>query len=198
MIARARYHFIALHRTWFPDLVVAELRGYQDDQEASPFWEAVGRHFYQMSFAEADLLNGRTGSQIIHELGPQDPIHVSLLPKDAQDAIGQPHRDGRRALELLLEEGFENPGYVDIFDAGPTVIAEIDRLQALRQGTYAKISKIEENGSGTDCLVATGQGHAFRAARGRIRADEDGVIIAPDLARALNVEPGSTLYHAPF
>ncbi|RYD84758.1 MAG: arginine N-succinyltransferase, partial [Sphingomonadales bacterium] len=105
MMARSRYLFIGCHRPSFGRRVVADLRGWLDKGN-SPFWDAVGGRFYAMSFAEADHINGTTGNQFIADLGPRAPIHVNMLSSEAQAVIGKVHDDGRKALSLLLEEGF--------------------------------------------------------------------------------------------
>ncbi|MFP5456326.1 MAG: arginine N-succinyltransferase, partial [Alphaproteobacteria bacterium] len=95
-----------------------------------------------------------------------------------QAAIGKVHDDGRAARALLLEEGFREEGYVDIFDAGPTLVAEIDQLRAVRDlhhGLFAGGTVTHEvrdhmlvKGSGADfCCVPA----AVEAASGHIRTD---------------------------
>ena len=52
---------------------------------------------------------------------PRHPVYVNLLPPSARDAIGAVHADTAPARAMLEQEGFRYEGYVDIFDAGPTV-----------------------------------------------------------------------------
>src|SRR3546814_2150032 len=52
LAARSRYMFMAGHRDWFPDRVMAELRGHQSADGTSPVWEALGRPFYRMDFED--------------------------------------------------------------------------------------------------------------------------------------------------
>ena len=55
---------------------------------------------------------------------PKYPIYVNLLSKEAQQVINKVHDKTVPALRLLEAEGFaRRKGYVDIFDAGPTVEA---------------------------------------------------------------------------
>jgi arginine N-succinyltransferase len=46
--------------------------------------------------------------------------------------IGRVHPDTEAARRLLEAEGFNYQGYVDIFDAGPTVEAETAKVRAIR------------------------------------------------------------------
>lgn len=199
LIARARYLFIAQHRDWFGDRIVAELRGVQIDGR-SPFWDAVGSRFYDMSFEEADRLNGIAGNQMIADLGPRFPIHVNLLSDEARAAIGQPHQDGRKARELLLAEGYREEGYVDIFDAGPTLCAEIDMLAAVRDSRCEPVAAITtvDAQEATDSLIATGTGTAFRVARGAVYAVPGGIAIEPATAEALMLSEGNEVRHVRF
>lgn len=199
LIARSRYMFMAEHRDWFGDCVVSELRGVQDDQGRSPFWEAVGRRFYEMGFEEADRLNGLEGNQFIADLGPKFPIYVNLLPDEAQAVIGELHKDSRRAYELLVEEGFRDEDYVDIFDAGPTIHASIDELKAVRDSRQGPVLSIGEVGEGAvDCLVSLGRGEGFKAAHGRLDVVASGVRVELALAAILGLKVGDRVRHVRF
>jgi arginine N-succinyltransferase len=202
LTARSRYMFIAEHRDWFDRLVISDLRGYQDATGASPFWEALGREFYDMDFAAADRMNAVVGTQFIADLSPKHPIYARLLPAAARMALGRPHDDGRRALEMLFEEGFHDEGYVDIFDGGPTLCARIDDLKGVKESRKVKVVEaIETEGplELPDQLVSAGSGASFRAARGALEADgEGGVRLAGRLARALRVGSGGHVRHVAF
>ncbi|MEE4200932.1 arginine N-succinyltransferase [Erythrobacter sp.] len=165
LAARARYLFIASHRDWFGEKVIAELRGYQDANGQSPVWNAIGRHFYDMDFSEADRTGALKGNQFIADLGPRYPLYVSLLPRAAQDALDKPHDDGRPALQMLLAEGFRSGEYVDIFDGGPTLTADIDVVRTIRKANRLTFEGAADRGE-TRILAASKEGANFRAAFG--------------------------------
>ncbi|RVT94338.1 arginine N-succinyltransferase [Sphingomonas crocodyli] len=192
LMARSRYLLIARDRARFADRTIADLRGYLKDG-TSPFWDAVGGRFYAMDFAEADRINGITGNQFIADLGPRHPIYTNMLPDEAQAAIGRVHDDGRAAVTLLAEEGFIDEGYVDIFDAGPTLIAATDALRGIGEAHGGPISAILDGG--TESLIATGHGRSFRATRGRAT---DGMAIDPTSAATLGLTAGDDITHFPF
>jgi arginine N-succinyltransferase len=202
LTARSRYLFIAEHRDWFDRLVISDLRGYQDAAGASPFWEALGREFYAMDFAEADRMNAVVGNQFIADLSPKHPIYARLLPPAARDALGRPHDQGRRALAMLLEEGFHDEGYVDIFDGGPTLCARIDDLKAVKESRRAPVAAVVAVVAGiepADQLVSAGSGADFRAARGALLLGGDNAAeLELGLARALRVGPGDYVRHVAF
>ncbi len=196
LMARSRYMFMASHRDWFGRCVIAELRGYQDGDGRSPVWEAIGRHFYDMEFGEADRIGAIHGNQFIADLGARYPIYISMLPRAAQAALGRPHDDGRPAYAMLLEEGFRDEGYVDIFDGGPTLVADIDQVRTICSSRPAVFAG-EQAGS-APALIAAGVGREFRLVRGFTSAGADGVRIDGESARLLRVSSGDTLRIGPM
>ena len=189
MIARSRYLFIGCHRAHFGRRVLADLRGWSDKGQ-SPFWDAVGGRFYAMSFAEADQICGTTGNQFIADLGPRAPIHVNMLSEDAQKVIGRVHDDGHKALSLLIEEGFRDEGYVDIFDAGPTMIAAIDELRAMRDLRRALFAGASNGKDLRDHLIATGSDADFRCTLGSIDHARGEMMIDRTSASMLGLSEG--------
>jgi arginine N-succinyltransferase len=195
LMARSRYMFIAEHREWFGHRVIAELRGYQDAGGRSPVWEAIGRHFYDMEFEEADRTGAIHGNQFIADLGARYPIYISMLPACAQAALGRPHADGQPAYAMLLTEGFRDEGYVDIFDGGPTLVAPIDQvatIAARREAAY-----LGEKQGGAPALIAAGRARGFRLARGYASPAENGVWLDPACAGSLGLSGGEKLQIAP-
>jgi len=188
VIARSRYMFIAQHRARFGNRVIADLRGWLSDGR-SPFWDAVGGRFYVMDFAEADRINGITGNQFIADLGPRAPIYVNMLSDAAQAAIGQVHEDGRGARALLLDEGFCDEGYVDIFDAGPTMVARIDALKAVRTFRRTDVSAADSRAPAAQ-LISTGEGAAFRCTAAAVEVHNGRTIIDPTSAAMLGLSIG--------
>jgi arginine N-succinyltransferase len=191
LMARSRYVFIAAHRTWFGERVIAELRGYQDERARSPVWDAIGRYFYDMEFEEADRIGAIHGNQFIADLGPRYPIYIAMLPVAAQLALGRPHDDGRPAHAMLLAEGFRDEGYVDIFDGGPTLVADIDAVRTVRASQEHEFAG--ENSEGRSALIATGSGSAFRLVRGSATVGDGGVQLDAQAAELLKASPGTLM-----
>jgi hypothetical protein len=90
MLQLVRFLLIAEHRDRFESTVVSEIRGVLDANGRSPFWNAIGQHFFGIDFAEADRLSV-VNKKFIAELMPRHPIYIPLLPLDAQAVIGKPH-----------------------------------------------------------------------------------------------------------
>jgi arginine N-succinyltransferase len=193
LLARARYLFIARHRARFGDRVIAELRGVMDDAGHSPFWDALGRKFFDMRFPEADAFNAIHGNQFIADLMPKHPIYTDLLSEAARAAIGQPHSSGRAALAMLQAEGFSFDNYVDIFDGGPTVSARVDDLKSIRSAREAEIAALADAIDAPLQLVASGQLHGFQAFVAPLA--DGGRCLPAAIAEPLGIAPGTRITH---
>ncbi len=196
LLARSRYLFIAQARARFAEKVVADLRGFQADDRSWPFWDGLGRHFFDMEFEAADRHNSLQGNQFIADLMPKYPIYARLLPEATRAAIGKPHRDGVPALKLLMEEGFRDQGYVDIFDGGPSVSAIIDDLAAVRNSI---VSAVDIGPAGDSMhLMASGAGTGFRATAAPLAVVAGTAQLSADVLSALNIANGDTVRHVRF
>jgi arginine N-succinyltransferase len=190
LLARSRYLFIRLHRARFGDRVLAELRGVMDEAGHAPFWDGLAGRFFGMTFPEADEFNATHGTKFIADLMPKTPIYVALLAESAKAVIGQPHPSGRAALRMLETEGFTFDRYVDIFDGGPTVTAQIDKIRTLRESAMETICEIDDGGK-TRMIVAAGRLKKFRACCASVRrVPRKGIAIDPEAARMLGVKIG--------
>jgi arginine N-succinyltransferase len=138
-LSRSRFVFMADHETRFSDTVIAEMRGVSDSQGNSPFWKWLQEHFFSIEFPQADHLVGLGDKVFISELMPKYPIYANLLSKDAQAVIGKVHEKTKPALKLLQKEGFEHRGYIDLFDAGPTVEAKLSNIRTVQRSVVANI-----------------------------------------------------------
>ena len=145
LLSKSRLLFIAEFAHLFAAKVIAELRGKLDDGGLSPFWEGLGRHFFAMEYSTADYLTGIGQKAFIAELMPKHPVYVNLLPAAARDAIGAVHADTSPARAMLEQEGFRYEGYVDIFDAGPTLECFRDTIDAVRRSQTLPVTLGEED-----------------------------------------------------
>lgn len=139
VLSKCRMMFLAAFPDLFSQRVIAEMRGYSDDQGRSPFWDGLGRKFFNIEFSDADFLTGTGDKVFIAELMPKFPIYIPMLPASAQEAIGNVHPHTEPALIMLQAEGFRRNGYVDIFDAGPSIECELDRINAVARSFVAQV-----------------------------------------------------------
>lgn len=200
MLSLARFLFIAAHSARFADQVIAEMRGVHDETGQAPFYNALPKHFFEMGFTEADYINATQGNQFINDLMPKYPIYMSLLSKRARSAVGQVNAASEPARMMLEAQGFKYTGYVDIFDGGPTLIAERERIHAVQGSTVAHVSQIIDLPEETPKFIVTNDGFAdFRCANGRLRVEPDGSIaITPRLASRVQASLGNALRYYPL
>ena len=194
LLARSRYLFIAMHRARFGERVLAELRGIIDDRGGSPFWDGVAGRFFGMGFQEADYFNALHGNQFIADLMPKHPVYVAMLDDEARSVIGLPHPTGRAAMRMLENEGFRYEGYVDIFDGGPTMVANTDDVRSVKETQEHKIAATDL-AEGERAILATGRLTQFCACYGARQVNDDGTIAIDALAAdVLNVKAGDTVW----
>lgn len=196
LLSKFRFLFMAQHPHRFSDRVIAEMRGISDENGRSAFWEWLEAHFFSVDFPTADYLTGIGSKVFIAELMPKYPIYVNLLSKEAQASIGKVHEKTRPALRLLEQEGFKCRGYVDIFDAGPTVEADIDQIATIRQSHEAnvQISPMLDTESLDDYFVINAKVHDFRACVAQLRLiDDNTVLVNQEVADALMLQNGDTV-----
>ncbi len=162
LLARARYLFIAQHRARFGDRLIAELRGWLTPEGESPFWDALGKPFFEMGFPEANRFNTENGNQFIADLMPKHPVYTVMLPESARAVMGRPHDSGVPAMRLLEREGFRYDRFIDIFDGGPTLCVATEHIRTLRESAPGPFAP-EPPANPTRHLIATGQFANFRA-----------------------------------
>jgi len=191
LMSKCRFLMMAEHPERFSETVFAEMRGVSDAEGNSPFWQWLQEHFFSIEFVLADYLTGIGKKGFISDLMPKLPIYVNLLSKEAQAVIGQVHDNTKPALRLLEREGFSCRGYVDIFDAGPTVECDVRNIESVKHSFRAKV-KIGEHSSSQDYLIANTSFSGFRAtaAKGGFDQESETVLLSAEVADALNVSEG--------
>lgn len=167
LLSKSRFLFLAQFPELFDERILAEMRGVSDKQGKSPFWCWLQEHFFTMDFPTVDYLSGIGQKGFIADLMPKFPIYTNLLSKEARAVIGVTHDNTRPALRFLTEEGFTWRGYVDIFDAGPSVECELSQIHSIRNSRQypvciANADSGELNPS-TQYLVSNCQFAHFRA-----------------------------------
>ncbi|MEZ5276777.1 MAG: arginine N-succinyltransferase [Opitutaceae bacterium] len=199
LLSLSRFLFMAMFPQRFDREVLSEMRGFIDESGRSPFWESVGRHFFQNDFATADFLSGLGNKSFIEDLMPEYPIYVTLLPEEVQKVIGRVHPATEPALRLLHEEGFTFANEVDIFDAGPLLRAETRKVRTIASSRVARLESIGEIGERpVDSLIAWG-GLDFRCCLGAAEAAGEGRLsIRMEDADKGSLKPGDEVRVSPL
>lgn len=131
LISFVRFLFIAMRRSDFRDEVLAELLPPLEPDGTSHLWEALGRHFTDMTYLEADKLSKRN-KEFIKGLFPEGEIYATLLPPKAQEVIGKVGEQTLGVEKLLRRIGFRYAERVDPFDGGPHFTAPTGDITLVR------------------------------------------------------------------
>lgn len=199
LLSLSRFLFMAAFPKRFDKHVLAEMRGYIDSSGKSPFWESVGRHFFERDYYTADFLSGLGNKDFIADLMPEHPIYISLLPPDVQKVIGKVHPETEPALAMLRHEGFSETGEVDIFDAGPLMRAEVASLRTVSAANFTKVGALLDTEPAGPARLISNHALDFRCCLGGVAENSDGMVsITTAVAAALGVAQGGTIAHAPL
>lgn len=192
-LSLSRLLFVAEFPEWFGAEIIAEIRGLCDENGISPFWEAVGRKFFDMDFKRADYLSSLS-KQFIGDLVSREPIYIDLLPQSAQEVIGIPHPESEPAMHILMQQGFKFAKHIDVFDGGPLISAHLDQIKTITSSKLVKLSKVVNK------LPADTQALLFNARLdaaitvGAFDLDANGeIILSKDTAEILKVSAGDPL-----
>jgi arginine N-succinyltransferase len=154
-LSYVRFLYMKMHRPWFRDEVLAELLPPLEKDGTSHLWDALGRHFTDLTYAEADKLS-RMNKEFIRGLFPEGTIYASLLPQHAQDVIGKVGAQTRGVEKLLRRIGFRYAERVDPFDGGPHFTAMTDEVTLVKASEALCVAEVLAPGTTTTrCLVAT-------------------------------------------
>ncbi|NKF24008.1 arginine N-succinyltransferase [Solimonas marina] len=199
LLSKSRFLFMAAFPQRFADKVIAEMRGVSDEQGRSPFWEGLGRHFFDIEYGAAEHVVGQGNKAVIAELMPKHPIYTVLLPPEAQAVLGQVHPETAPALRFLEQERFRYQGYIDIFDGGPAVEAPLRAIRSVRRSQVlpAIVDKRPLEFARPQLLANERLGH-YRCLLADVQPTETGVRMSADVAQALDIEHGATVRICPL
>jgi arginine N-succinyltransferase len=200
LLSLSRFMFMAEYKKCFEPYVIVELRGVLDKNDHSPFWDALGKHFFEVDFRKADLMVMRDKS-FIADLMPEHPIYIPLLPEAAQKVIGKVHENTLPALHMLEGEGFQFNDEIDIFEAGPVMKATLGDIRTVRQSQNGIVTKIvQESSLESNFLIANVDSfHNFRVVKGDVKVlSGNEVQLSKDIAEAVRVKNSSRIRFVPI
>ncbi|MCS2608680.1 arginine N-succinyltransferase [Halomonas dongshanensis] len=201
LLRRARLMFIAQYPERFSNVLAVAFPGFLDDYQRSPFWESVGHHFFARSFHDINHIAGVRSKSFIAEVMPQFPLYMALLTPQARAAVGREHPAHERALQEMLAEGFVRSRHVDIFDAGPLVKAERERLNTFREAAWhpVRLRPVEALPDAEPALIANQKLGEFRCLVARYALSPTGqLMLSAEHAAELGVEEGRAVLVAPL
>ena len=198
LLSLSRFLFMAEFPERFDQCVISELRGFIDQKGRSPFWENVGRRFFDTNFETADVMSITGKKDFIVKLMPKHPIYIPLLPREAQEVIGKVHPEAEPAFSLLKQEGFCFNNEVDIFDAGPTLKAAMNKIRTINESRCKQIREFNGSEKNQDFILSNSQ-ISFRACLGSVAENSDGTVKVPkETADAILVKTGNPIRLIPL
>ena len=160
LLSYGRLAFIARHQDMFEGKLMADIRGWMNEDGESPFWRHFASRFIDLSFDEADRLSVRDGRFIV-ELLPSISVLLNLLPDDARNAVGRPHDNARGAYSMLMAAGFEATDLCDVFDGGPAISCSTRATAVSR--TMKRATRTTAPDQAISIMHCTGQQARFKA-----------------------------------
>jgi arginine N-succinyltransferase len=138
LVSFMRFHLAGLYRERFAERMLAEMMGPATSDGDNAFWDAFGRKFIPVKYAEADRFC-QHNRKFIEELLPREEIYLTLLPLEVINAVGTVSRETLPARRLLESIGFEYRGFVDPFDGGPHLEAATDSIPLVKNTRRARL-----------------------------------------------------------
>jgi arginine N-succinyltransferase len=201
LISYVRFLYVRMHRDWFRAELLAELLPPLEPDGTSHLWNAVGRKFTEMTYAEADRLS-KKNKEFVKGLFPEGAIYASLLPVDAQDVIGKVGSQTKGVERMLRRVGFRYAWRVDPFDGGPHFTAATDDVTLIQRCHRTTLTRLTDSSEGSKlrALIAVegSEPPFFRAVPTRWHAEDGGAAVARDAAERLSAIPGDEVWMLPL
>ncbi len=208
LISYVRFLYVKMHRDWFREELLAELLPPLEPDGTSYLWDAVGRKFTDMTYAEADRLS-KKNKEFIKGLFPEGAIYATLLPQNAQDVIGKVGAQTKGVERMLRRIGFRYAWRVDPFDGGPHFTAPADEVSLVQRSLTASVSKVLAATDARDALktralvaVEPSEPPFFRAVYAPCAftesAETTAATIGADTADALQLAVGDPVWLLPL
>jgi arginine/ornithine succinyltransferase subunit-like protein len=162
--------------------IFAELGGVRTGDGHAPFWEALGRRFYEGEPSAAAARFGPAWRSHVAALLPRESLLASFLDESAQRAIGVVGDEFSPIAEALRAAGLRSGTFVTIDDAGPVYTAPRDALPAWRRAAHVVARAAEP-------VRQTGVGAAARSATDDELNDASGAwLVAVDARTMIEVQ----------
>ncbi|MBX3383579.1 MAG: arginine N-succinyltransferase [Phycisphaeraceae bacterium] len=200
LLSFVRFHFIGLFREIFDARVLAEMMAPVTAEGDNTFWDAFGRKFIPVKFAEADRFCQHNRA-FIPELLPKEEIYLSLFPLEVQNAIGVVSRETIPARRILESLGFLYRGFIDPFDGGPHLDAPTDEIPLVRDTRRMVIGKeAAPQKCDTPAIVSTiDPKRGFLATQACVEvAGEKSLRLPKEVMKLLGVKAGATVGFTPM
>jgi arginine N-succinyltransferase len=190
LLSFSRFLYIAMYPEKFKEQLHSELMPPLGSDGKSPLWEAIGRRFMNMDYAEADQLS-RNNKEFILSLYPSDNIYQTLLPIEARNSIGKVSKETMPVKSMLEKIGFTYAEEVDPFDGGPHYKAntkDVSTINSLKAMSIKVDKSIDLNSTRPYLISVKLDEYFFSAVKvdGIITPDSQHLLIKSELPKLLS------------
>lgn len=110
---------VATQPARYAGTLIVELPGPRADDGSSPFWQGLGRHFYDGDPLAAARRFGPAWRSHAAALMPRQPVYTAFLAPAAQAAVAQVAPQARPLADALRQAGLRDGHHIAIDDGGP-------------------------------------------------------------------------------
>lgn len=193
-----RFLYIAIARSRFEVNIHTEMAPPLTEDGRSEFWEALGRRFTGMPYAEADAISQKNKT-FIQDLFPEEDIYLALLDSKARLVLGRVAEETQAAEYMLKRLGFEATDEVDPFDGGPHMRARINEIPLVKNHKKLKVAPMAGKGSfeSTGFVGFLRDDEFYGTISGY--SEQNGALALPDMTyKNLKLEPGQDIFFSPM
>ena len=161
LLSLSRFLFVGSFENLFTNTIIAELRGFLYKNNASPFWNHIGKKFIDMSFNKADKQSVKDIT-FIDQNFPKKPIYLNLINPKIFDYLGTVHPFTEPAKRLLLSESFRLTNHIDIFDGGPKLECTTKKIRTIKESKKTTLNGLKKALTNESFLVCNQSYNNFR------------------------------------
>jgi arginine N-succinyltransferase len=196
-ISLIRFLYMAMHRDKFESRILCELSPPLSPDGRSEFWEALGRKFTGLPYAEADYLS-RQNKEFIKNLFPEEDIYTCVLDAKARYVIGRVGLSTMPAKHLLEGIGFKYLNQIDPFDGGPHYGAALDEITLVKKAKTFEVVDGKMAPFDTMALVALDHDDGFRGCLSYFGLKDKRVLLPETTKELLDIGAGTKIYLTPI
>lgn len=193
LLSLSRFLFIAAFKYRFEKSFFSEIRGVINSDGTSPFWDGLGRHFFNVTYQELMKL-AETDFYTIQQALPNNPIYLPLLKNEVQHVIGKAHEKSHGALKMLQDIGFTFCNEIDLFDGGPRISVKTSKIKPIHSSLVVKVKGTINHEFNHERFLVSNEKLDFRASISPVHfLNKQEVQIPKNLLEDLNIQIGDKI-----
>lgn len=197
MVSLSRFIYIGVCPERFEKELHAEMAPPLTEEGRSEFWEALGRRFTGMPYAEADALS-QQNKEFIKSLFPEEDIYLCLLDAKARLVLGRVGEQTQAALHMLERLGFKYKEEVDPFDGGPHLSVPTQEVSIIKNLKSYKAKAGSSSNYQKPALIGLVRDSEYLGGSTSYALDGDQILFPEPTWKALSLEEGENIYLTAF